>query len=158
MKINNKAQFELRKSLYWMVIGIVVTIVVLVFAFILANHQNRLTKMPSELKAELLSLRFVNNPDCFTYQDSETKRVFPGIIDLAKFTDNDLLNCYKTETKQTIKDYNFRLKLKVQNKEIKTNNYRKVDTYVLVKEVLVKDGDKMKKDTLEIFVQEKVGK
>ncbi|MFC1686846.1 hypothetical protein ACFL0E_00630 [Nanoarchaeota archaeon] len=156
--MNNKAQFELRKSLYWMVIGIVVTIVVFVFAFILASHQNRLTKIPSELKSELLSLRFVNNPDCFTYQDSVTKRVFPGIIDLTKFTDDDLLNCYKTETKEENKDYNFRLKLKVQNKEIKTNNYRNVNTYVLTKEVLVKIGEDLKKDTLEIFVQEKVGK
>ncbi|MBU1974630.1 MAG: hypothetical protein KKH52_04520 [Nanoarchaeota archaeon] len=95
--MNKKAQFSLRKSISWTILGVIVTIVVLFFAFTIAGYKNQLTYIPAEVKAEFIAERFVNNPDCFTYQDPLTERTYPGIIVLDNFNEERLFSCYHTE-------------------------------------------------------------
>ncbi len=158
--MNHKAQFDLaRKSIYWLIAGVIITAVVFSFAVVIAQYKNNLTKIPPELDAELIALRFVNLPECFAYFDSETNSLHSGVIDLAKFSPEQMLKCYRTDAQTGIKTLNFRLKLKGLNQEVVTNNYFNKDDFTLFKEVLVKSSSEssdLVPDQLIIYVQEKI--
>ena len=157
--MNRKAQSEVaRKSVYWMLAGVVITIVVFAFAFVLASYKGKLTQVSPNLKAELLALRFSNSAECFAYQDFNTGRVQSGIIDINKFNEQQLFDCYHTGEHKGIKTFNFRLKLETSGEEITTDKYFNLDKFTIFKEVLVKKNHGLYKDRLVIYVQEKVGK
>lgn len=151
------------KSIFWMIAGIVITVAILAFALIMSSYQNKLVEIPPELKAELLALRFLNTPECFTYQDSLTGRIFPGVIDLNKFTQERLDGCYRTEKEQGYKDYNFGIELEGYGptkegagKILMTNNFfNKVD-FTLYKEVFIRLGGEVMPTRMIIYVQTKI--
>jgi len=145
-----------RKNIYWMLIGVVITVVVFVFALILINHQNRLTSVSPRLNADFLAHRFLANSDCFAYQDKDTGRTYPGIIDLNKFTTEQMNKCYLPDKEKGYIDYNFKLSLSNEQKSIITNNFYNKDDFTLHYLVLVKTTTGLKKDTLIITVQQKI--
>jgi len=152
IRMNQKAQFEIRKTIFWTVVMTIVTILIFVFALQISEFKNKMVKTPEELRAEMISLRFTNSPDCFAYQESE--RAYPGIIDLTKFKESNLINCYPVADK---KDYNFGLKLQKEKKELRTKKYYLNNRdFTLYKTVLVKKGEKLIPDVLEIAVQVKI--
>lgn len=142
-----------RKLMFWTITLFKITIVILIFAFIIGGYKNKLTKVPSELQAELITLRFINNPDCFAAEQQGV--VMPGVIDLEKFTKERLQACYMTEPREGIKTFNFRLELK-NGKTILTDNYFHNSKFVLQQEVLVLQDGKLTKDQLIVQVQEKI--
>ena len=153
-----------RKQLYWGIAAFMVVVATLILVFVLLpQYQNSLVEVPQELRAELISLRFVNTPECFTYQDETTGRVFAGVIDLQKFTQERMDKCYRTEPEKGFKDYNFGLELEGytpiidgQKKLLITNNFfNKVD-FTLYKEALVRNGDRFEPTRLVIQVQTKI--
>ncbi len=150
-----KAQFDFtRKSIYWMIAGFIITLVILAYVFVLAGYNAKLTYVDPKLRAEFLSLRFVNNPDCFSYQDKETKITSSSIIDLTKFTQQQLYDCYHTQQDEGYNDFNFKLVLETQQKEVFTNNYFNKNDFTLYQEILVRNQDGViKKDRLIIYVQ-----
>lgn len=159
--MNKKAQFDVaRKAIYWMIAGVVITMTVIGFALIMSSYQNKLIDIPPELKAELFVLRFLNTPECFTYQDSITGRIFPGTIDLSKYTQERLNLCYQTEKEKGFKDYNFGIQLEgyeeikdSNEKMLMTNNFfNKVD-FTLYKNVLVRLRGGVIPTRMVIFVQ-----
>lgn len=146
-----KAQFDVaRKTIYWMIAGVVITIVVVAFALVMANYKNKISSVPPELRAELIILRFVNNPDCFAYGG------VLGSIDVDKFNNGTLFDCYHTEQEKGYHDFNFGLTLVNLNQSLRTNNFfNKVD-FTLWKPVLVYHNNTVSTDTLRIYVQEKI--
>ncbi len=156
--------FELaRKQIYWMIAGVLITATIIAFALIMSGYQRKLVEVPEELRAELISLRFVNAPECFTYQDSVTGRVFPGTIDVNKFTQERLDKCYRTATEKGFKDYNFALELEGyaravdgEKKLLLTNNFfNKVD-FILYKNVYVRVGNSVEPTRMVIQVQTRI--
>ncbi len=149
--MNHKAQFEIRKTLYWTVSMTIITLVIFAIAFQMISFQKNITKTPAHMQAEFIVLRFINSPDCFTYQSGD--RTYPGIIDFQKFNEKTLRTCYPVNSK---KEINFGLKLKSQSNEIITKKYYPNNRdFTLYKQVLVKKGDKITPDLLEIGVQVK---
>jgi hypothetical protein len=148
----------MRKTIYWMLAGVVITMVILGFAIMIGNYRNQLTHTPKEVVAEMIALRFANIPECFAYSDPVNGRVYPGVIDINKFTKEQMDKCYFTEENEGYKDYNFGLSLKNQGKEVITNNYFNKDDFTIIKTVLVvtENGTWMD-DTLYVYVQEKIG-
>lgn len=158
---NKKAQsiFDTaRKTIYWMIASFVIAMVVIGYVLILSSYKERLTHTPAEIKADIISLRFTNNQDCFAYKDSITDRVYPGTIDLSKWTQLQLDACYKTEKELGYRDFNFRLELASARKEgLTTNNYFNADQFTLRRKVLIKESSgKTILDELIIYVQESV--
>lgn len=144
--------FELgRKPIFWTVMVIVFAIIIIIFYGLVAKYALLATFFSPELKAETMALRFLDNPQCFAYEDEE--RVYPGVIDLTKFTLEQLENCYKTSSTE---EYNFGFDLTKEDKSVHTNYYRHHDQFNLQKNVLVFDGSKFKHDTLIIGVQVKI--
>ena len=107
--MNRKAQFEVaRKTIYWMIAGFLIVVIIFAFALMIATYKNRLTYVPPQLKADFIALRFTNIPECFAYQDLITKRVYPGVIDINKFDETRLFKCYHTDPVTGNQDYNFK--------------------------------------------------
>ena len=150
--MNKKAQFDVAKTiLFWMMAGIMLTVILFAFGMIMVGYKSKLTYVPPQLKAELISLRFVNSPDCFAYQD-QTGRVFPGIIDLKKYSSSQLKeDCYPTALE---KDFSFALELKGKNVKIKTEGYSHRDLLTLTKNVLIEEQGELQPDQLWIYIQE----
>ena len=156
-KMNKRAEQEIgEKSLFLPLIIFVIVIVIIAFFWMLANYAGNLAEVPPELKAELISLRFTNTPECFAYENVKVGRVYPGIIDLDKFNKAQLDRCYLTEDKTGYQTYNFRLLLKDQDLNLLTNNFFNKVSFTIYRDVIVRQGDHLFKDQLIIYVQEKI--
>jgi len=154
-QMNKKAQFDLAmKTIYWMIAAFVITLIIIGFSFIIADYRNKLTQVPSELKADLIDFRFASSSECFAYNDSN--KVYPGIINLNKFNEETLFKCYHTEEKKGYKIYNFGLKLKDKDLFLRTNNYYHQTDFTVYENVLVRENGELIPDTLIIYVQEKI--
>lgn len=156
--------FELaRKQIYWMIAGVLITVTIIAFALIMSGYQRKLVEVPEELRAELISLRFVNTPECFTYQDPVTGRIFPGVIEVNKFTQERLDKCYRTEKEKGFKYYNFALELEGytpvvdgEKKLLLTNNFFSKVDFTLYKNVYVRVGNSVEPTRLVIQVQTRI--
>lgn len=144
-----------RKTIFWMIASFVIAILVVVFALLIIGYQDRLTRVPGEMKAAFIALRFVNNPDCFAYEDPVTQRVFQNTVDLSKFTKERLNDCYQTDPKDGYKTFNFELMLYSSGVSVATNNYFKMPHFDLPWfAIMVWDGTSFTRDSLTINVQE----
>mgnify|MGYP007123674610 CR=1 FL=1 len=148
-----------RKYLFWLAFVGIAACLFLAFGAFSAIHKNKITYVPPELHSETIALRFTNNPGCFAFEDEFTQKINSGTIDLKKFNKEQLNNCYLTSPKKGIKEFNFLLKLENKEVQIHTNNYflHDNDDLTLFKQVLVNDNGVISKDTLIIYVQEKIG-
>jgi hypothetical protein len=151
MGLSKKAAFDFtRKTIYWMIAGVVIVAVIMAYALILGNYSNRLTEVPTKFQSELILLRFLQTEDCFGVDGAR------GVIDLTKFTNAQVDFCYSPEKKRGHKDLNFQFFLPEYNLTVKTNNYfQKVD-FTLFKTVIVKDGNSITPTQLIIYVQEEI--
>lgn len=153
-----------RKQMYWGIAAFMVVVATLIMVFvILPRYQQSLVEVPQELRAELISLRFVNTPECFTYQDPVSGRIFAGVIDLQKFIQERMDKCYRTETDKGFKDFNFALELEGytptldgKKKLLMSNNFFNQVDFTLYKPVLVRNGDRLEPTRLVIHVQTRI--
>jgi hypothetical protein len=154
-RMNKKAQFEAaRKTIYWMVSGVVIAMVVVGFAIVIAGYKNKLTEVPEELDAKFMALRFTNSEDCLAYQDPISGRVIPGMIDTNKLTNAQIDLCYLTENKTGHHVYNFGFN--IAGKFIRTNNFYNDTDFTLQYDVLLNNGGNVTQDTLVISVQRSI--
>ena len=153
---DKKGQFSIRKSFYWSIAGVVIVVGVFVLALQIASYVGSLAVVSPKLKAEVISLRFANSPDCFAYQDEFTGRVFSGTIDLDKFNDEQMKRCYATSSLGKWKTYNFLLELRGIGGQAKSDNWFKKgqEDFVLERKVRVKTGEDFKWGELVIKVNE----
>lgn len=139
--MNKKGQFdEARKVIYWMIAGVVISLIVFGFAFIVADYKAGLLNVPLELDANLLAVRFGNIPECFAYEEP-VGTVHTETIDLEKFTDEEFYGCYHTDEDKGYQEINFELQL--DDKKIKTNEYFDVPHYQQQRSVQVWDKGKL---------------
>ncbi len=149
--MNKKAQYELRKTIFWMILSTVFTIAIIGFAIQIFNFQKNVVDVPDQIKTTFIIDRFINSPDCLAYQKGD--RTYPGIIDPKKFTETKLRECYPVDDK---KEPNFGLKLTNINQEITTTKYYLNNRdYTIYKNILVKKGDQIQPALLEVGVQVK---
>ena len=161
---SKKGQYDIaRKSIFWMIAGVVITITVLAFAMILSIYQGEVSTVPAEYEAKLTALRFVNTAECFTYQDLVTGRIESVVIDIDKFTQERLDDCYRSDSERGYSSFNFGLSLvgfdaidvdSGEEKILMTNNFfNKVD-FTLRFPVIVRSGSEEFSTQLLVFVQE----
>jgi len=144
------------KSLFYPLMGFIITLLIVIFAWKTIGFTENATDVPLKLKAELLSQRFLNNPACFTYQDPQTGRIHPGIINLADFNEGKIFTCYHPPEEQGYEQLNFGLELKNQKISIKTKDYYHHTYYSFTYQVLVRKDNQLIPDQLIISVQEKI--
>ncbi len=67
----------------------------MIFLFLSLVSVSRTSVRPSGLNEELLAARITN--ECFSYYDWQIDRHYPGVIDLEKFNEKRLEECYFAE-------------------------------------------------------------
>ncbi|NQV91186.1 hypothetical protein HQ489_01820 [Candidatus Woesearchaeota archaeon] len=145
-----------RKSLYWMMAGIVITMTIFGFAMILSMFQNSQLATPEEFEAEIIALRFTQSEDCFAYKDLKTGRVFPSVIDPLKLNKDQLQRCYQTSTSaKGLKDFNFGVEVDgFTQTPLMTNNFilNRVKFELPKKKVFVKNGDQFIETQMKVSI------
>ena len=143
-------------TIYWMIVVFIISGIIISFIGMMASYSVKLRHVPEGLEAEMISLRFLNNPDCFTYRNEENGRVYPSVIDFNKFTQERMSRCYKTEedAQRGFKQINFGLEL--EGKEVVSNNFGGREDFTIKKIVYVKKENLLKKAILIIKVQEEI--
>lgn len=149
--MNKKGQFDVaRKTMYWMIAGFMITIIILTFAIIMSGYRAKITTVSPELKSEIISSRFIRTPECFAYVDDDGF-IHEGVIDLRKFTNEQMMKCYYTNQETGFKDYNFALR--ISDLEVRTNNFYTNIDHTIKKPILVYDGENIKPEIIAIAVQ-----
>lgn len=143
-----------RKMIFWMFIMVIITIAIIALVFLLGGYQNSLANIPGEFKAEVISSRFLENPDCFAYVDPITQRTYPNVMDLQKVTREQIDACYYTGEEAGYKEIQFELFLPSKNIRLATNDFFKKVDFTLRETVLLRDGDTIEPALLILYVQE----
>ena len=142
------------KTLYWGISSIILALLALSLVITAMNFRAHILSTPEKLESSILSSRFLNSPQCFAYQDSVTQRIYPRLIDLNRFTDKTINNCYLSNT---TKGYNFQLLLRNletnQEQTIQTSEWYNVPAYTITEPVLIKNEKTTNKGLLLIYTQ-----
>ena len=113
--MNRRAEesFEIaKKSIYWMVAGVMIVMIALVFVMFLGRINGDYTYNPPQLEVDFITMRFANTVECFAYVD-DSGILHPNTIDLNKFTQDRLQDeCYPIPSNDNSREsYNFGLSL-----------------------------------------------
>ena len=111
------------KVIAYIVFGFIFVGFCILLFFILSKETINTAKIPPGLEEYIFIQRFLSSQDCFAYQDKETLRIYPGIIDLEKFKqerleDKEENKCYKIEKGTNAPNF----RLIIGNKKIQTTN------------------------------------
>ena len=142
--------------LYYMMASIILVMIIFGFASIVSNWQIQAAHYPDEIKAEAIAMRFTQNPDCFAFEQEKSGKVYSGIIDLSKFNQKRMDECYFTGENGK-EHFQFELYLEEYDKKVLSDHkYVNIIDNTIKKKVLVYDEGKLIPSTLFIYVQEKV--
>ncbi|MFW9876295.1 MAG: hypothetical protein ACFFG0_24630 [Candidatus Thorarchaeota archaeon] len=140
---------------FWMVFTIILGFTALFFLWIITPFATKTAEIPEGVEAYILMQRFTNSPNCFAYLDG-TGRVYQKMIDLEKFTDENMKICYQTEDKE-IPAFKLTLSIPGQDltKSVKTPNWR--EGYLVkersFKEVFIKFNGEVYKIRMVVDIQ-----
>jgi len=154
---SKKAQYAADTAPFYLVFGIVLTILFLAFMFILAYYSSDITRIPGGLEYEIITQRLFSS-NCFGYTTTELDVAQANIIDLSKFEHDGqqlLDNCYNTFSTELPA---FKLKLRHysgETEELTTKNW--IDDIGFDKQefkpILLHSEDKMRGATLNTSLQ-----
>src|SRR3989338_2447348 len=109
------------KVVAYIVFGFIFSGFCILLFFIISKETISIADIPKGLEEYVFIQRFLSSQDCFAYQDKETLRIYPGIIDLEKFKQEKLEDkednlCYKF--KKDVPEF----RLKINDKIIQTSD------------------------------------
>jgi hypothetical protein len=130
MNTHKKAQ-SAEKVIYYGLFAIILTGIFFLFYHLVFSNANLKLAVPKRVESSIFTERFMNSPDCFTYQDSDSGIFYDSIIDWDRLTNDNLEKCYFIEDsyQQNIVAYvsAFRLRFGIPSlnleKSVKTTNY-----------------------------------
>lgn len=175
----NKRGDVAEKAVFYIISGALLTVIFFVLVYFISSYISISQQTPEGLEEKIFSERFVNSPYCFVFQDSDTARSYPGLIDWVKFTNSSLDYCYapftsakksplelvsapadavSVNSRQTItyENLGFRLSLSLLDssvkKTIQTSNWNGKVKKGFFRDVLVNYGGEIKKGKLFVEV------
>lgn len=150
---NKKAEADIsaRKVIFYMVFGIMMTIVFLFIVLVVPSKSSEIAEIPEGREDFILIERFFSSPSCFAFQDKETFRIVPNSIDLEKFNQQNMNSCYESigKTKAYKLTLNFEDKVTLQ-----TQNWEGFLKDSFSRNVYVYSEDKVKRIKLMVEVQD----
>jgi hypothetical protein len=150
--MDKKAQYEVgHKTPYFIIAMLIVGVMFILLILMFSKYISAPVLTHEQVYITIYKQRFLSSPDCFAYENKETGNIYQGMIDVSKFTEERLNNCYKEN-----KDSKFEFLLVLQEKEkqlsIQTKNYIQL-TKKLPMSVLVYDQGNITKGILTIGIQ-----
>ena len=149
---NKRADMSARKSIFYTIFGFVAVIAFILLVWMVPSYKSELSTIPLNLENHLLIQRFLNSPLCFTPQDKDTNRFYPGVIDLTKFNQENLDECYNAEDTK-VKAYRLTLDYNNQKITINTKNWEGVLKKAQTEHVFVYDEREIQRAELLIEMQ-----
>ena len=150
--MNKKAQFNLaRKTVYWSIAGTLIVLVIFGYGFMLSGYVGNLTEIPPEVKSNWLAERFVNNPDCFAYYDEDLGKTISNSIDLDKFDNGVMEECYRSGSRDNL---NFKVELVSREKMVWSDEWHEVDHLEWEEWVRVEENGRLGSlEKVKVYVQ-----
>lgn len=169
------------KMIFYLGFGVFYTIIFFILIILISSFISTSIAIPEDVELFIYSQRFLDSPNCFTYEDSDTGRSFAGVIDINKFTNKTLKNCYYVfveedefgEKKDSTtappdatsviipkhipqKNLGFRLTLITEDikRSIQTSNWVGKTRKVIVKDIFIMQEDTMGMGKLSIELQD----
>lgn len=137
--MNKKGDISAEKLIFYILFGFVFIGFCFVLLYIIIEENSEKIQIPEGLESFIFIQRFLNNPECFAYQDLDTLRIYPGIIDLGKFTQERFDSCYKGK---------IQFRLKIKDKTIETSDFKSKKGYE--KPILIFKDNKFENEKLYI--------
>ncbi len=148
--LGRKSDISARKIIFYGVAALVLVVAFFLIVWLVSSGKSNISKIPEGLENYLITQRFLNSPSCFIFQDKDTGRAYPGIIDLKKFNQEYLNKCY--DTKDTnVKAYRLSLSYEDNKITISTKNWEGFLKKGETKQVFVREDDKITK--AELFIE-----
>lgn len=120
MKLNKKATYAADTAPFYLIFAVVVTILFMVFVFMVTSYSTSKIEVSPELKEYLLYQRFLRSPECFAYEDI-SGRAYPLMIDLKKFNKQNIDSCYKVS--ENLPAFNLILATDNTSRSLSTENW-----------------------------------
>ena len=134
-----------QKWFQFLAFGIATGIVMLIALFYVYGEGSQ-HEIPKGLEEMILAHRFSSTYNCFAYVEPLTGRTHPGVIDLLKFTENQMKNCYASA--QYKSEFNLTInQLNLQTPGLREDMIKK-NTFNM--RVLVKTGDEFNYGILKV--------
>jgi hypothetical protein len=90
---------------YFVMAGFILVVMAFVLILTIGSYLSSFTVTDKDLPTHIYAYRAINT--CLAYQDQVTKRFYPGIIDMNKYTQQNLEACYSDTS---VKSFNVQLK------------------------------------------------
>lgn len=148
--INKKAQIAGRKMIFYIVFAFIAAITFLLIVYMVSSDKSDISVIYPGLEDYLLTQRFLLSQECFAYQD-DSGRTYPWTIDIRKFTQNNLDECY-TADKTNVKAFRLTLSYGASKTTLSTKNWEGFLKKAETKKVEVYDQGR-KTGTGELFIE-----
>ncbi|MBD3203997.1 hypothetical protein GF327_06865 [Candidatus Woesearchaeota archaeon] len=114
----NDKKSQTYTALNWVFIRIPLVIIVLIFYLMILNMHNSTELSGHNIENIILIKRLLYSPGLLAYQDTQTGRVYPGIIDIEKF-DTKIIE-------SVLLNKNNRIAANLELKNIKTGEIKRI--------------------------------
>lgn len=152
-RLNKKASdISSRKTIFYIIFGFLAVATFLIIIFLIPARSSEISTIAPGLEDYIIIGRLMNSPSCFAFQDELTKRTKENLVDIKKFTQQSLDNCYN-EKETSLKAYRITLEYENEKKTIATMNWEGFLSKSKKFYVNVNDEEKIKQGTIVIDIQ-----
>jgi len=88
------------KTVYWIIAIVMLTAMFVGLSTTFLTYQSSSITCIDDTVDEIMISKVIYSPECFVYEDAELGRSYPGTIDLSKFTNATLDQCFNFITKK----------------------------------------------------------
>jgi len=148
-----RADISARKMIFYGIFGFLAAITFLLVAWFSVYDGSYLSKIPPDLENYLFVQRFLNSNLCFAFQDKETERVYPWVIDMTKFRQENLDNCYNAKD-TNVKAYSLTLSYNNKKTTLTTKNWEGFLKKGETRQIFVYDSGNIRRAELFIEMQD----
>ena len=151
--LNKRADESGSKAIFYIIFGVVAAILFLIASWMIPNYKSYIGIIPTGLENYLLSERFFDSHYCFAFQEEDTNRVHLDTIDLSKFTQDNLDECYNAADTQ-VKAYRLTLNYNDEKISISTKNWEGFLQEARTKHISVYNQGEIQRAEILIEVQD----
>ena len=119
---NKKADMSGRKIIFYIIFSFVGAITFMLIVYLSSSQESKIAEIPYGLEENMLFHRFLNSPSCFAMYDENIQRAYPQIIDLSKFTKEQIDKCY--DPADNLMAFKLTLEYDGKQKQVETRNWQ----------------------------------
>ncbi|MDP6547350.1 MAG: hypothetical protein QF917_00105 [Candidatus Woesearchaeota archaeon] len=138
--------------IFYGIFGFLTVLTFLIIMWFTYSDRSEISKIPLGLEDYILVQRFLNSPSCFAFQDEDTGRIYPNILDLEKLNKVNLDNCYNIDN-TNMKAYRLTIDHGKNKITLNTKNWEGFLKKAETEYIFIKDNGEIKPAKLFIEVQ-----